>query len=150
MMLEWVNGCINSLDDDEFRMELSPGKNHGVWILGHLVVSEDDFSIFMGNGELLFPELVEFFAQKSKLQPPENYPPVPELRGYWDAVCRKNREIYSQLADDELDMPHALLENDDTDYFKTKKRVIMAWQFHQMYHAGQLAVLVARAGKSKY
>ncbi|MEZ4821216.1 MAG: hypothetical protein R2942_01945 [Ignavibacteria bacterium] len=32
MMIEWVNGTIDPLSDDEFKMELSPGKNHGVWL----------------------------------------------------------------------------------------------------------------------
>ena len=36
-MVNWVNGNIDPLTDEELQMELSPGKNHGIWILGHLI-----------------------------------------------------------------------------------------------------------------
>ncbi len=150
MMVEWVNGTIDPLTDDEFKMEIYPGKNHGVWLLGHLVTSDDDFSMFMGKGEVMFPEYYEVFGQGSKLLPPEEYPPVSELRSAWKKVCEKNRKIYSELTDDELQLPHALVKNIDKDYFKTKERVIMAWHLHQLYHAGQLGIIISQAGKSKH
>lgn len=150
MMLDWVNGHIDTLKDDEFKIELSPGKNHGVWLLGHLVASEDDFSLYMGKGGLFFPEITEMFGQKSKLMPVENYPSVSELKNYWKQVTEKNQKIYSTLTDKELSEPHMLVKDYDTDYFKTKERVIMAWQLHQLYHTGQLGIIVSKAGKSKY
>ncbi len=150
MMLDWVNVNINSLSDEEFKMELSPGKNHGVWLLGHLIVCDDDFSLFMGKGDLLIPEISEIFRQNSKLMPVENYPSVSKLKEYWKQVTDKNQKIYSELTDKELTDRHAMVKDYDTDYFKTKERVIMAWQLHQLYHAGQLGVIVSKAGKSKY
>lgn len=150
MMIEWISGIIEPLSDEEFKMELSPGKNHGVWLMGHLVTSDDDFSMFMGKGEVMFPQYYEVFGQGSKLLPPDSYPPVSELKDAWKKVCDKNRKIYSELTDDELQQPHALVKDFEKDYFKTKERVIMAWQLHQLYHAGQLGILVARSGKSKY
>lgn len=150
MMIEWVNGIIDLLTDEEFKLEIFPGKNHGVWLLGHLVTSDDDFSVFMGKGDVLFPEYYEMFGQGSKLLSAENYPPVSELRAAWIKVCDKNRKIYHGLSDDELQTPHALVKDYDKDYFKTKERVIMAWHLHQLYHAGQLGVIISQTGKSRY
>ncbi len=150
MMVEWVNGTIDPLSDDEFKMELSPGKNHGVWLLGHLVTSDDDFSMFMGKGEQLFPQYYEMFGQGSKLLPAESYPQISELKNAWTEVCNKNRKIYSELIDEKLQQPHALVKDIEKDYFKTKERVIMAWHLHQLYHAGQLGIIISKAGKSKY
>lgn len=150
MMLDWVNGPIDLLTDDEFKMEVSPGKNHGVWLLGHLVTAEDDLSTFLGKGDIMFPQYYEVFGQGSKLLPPEKYPPVSELKDAWKKVCEKNKKIYSELTDEELQQPHAMVKDIDKDYFKTKDRVIMAWHFHQLYHAGQLAILLALAGKNRY
>ncbi|CAF4558242.1 unnamed protein product [Rotaria sp. Silwood1] len=61
-MVEWVNGTVNSLSDEDLKMEVSLGKNHGIWLLGHLVVADDDFSLYMGKGELLYPEIYETFG----------------------------------------------------------------------------------------
>lgn len=150
MMVEWVNGTIDPLSDDEFKMEITPGKNHGVWLLGHLVTSDDDFSMFMGKGDQMFPQYYDLFGQGSKLLPPGEYPPVSELKNAWKKVCEKNRKIYSGLTDDELGEPHALVKDIEKDYFKTKDRVISAWHLHQLYHAGQLGIIVAQSGKSKH
>ena len=42
-MIEWVNNYIDSLDDKEFEMELSPGKNHEYGFSDILIASDDDF-----------------------------------------------------------------------------------------------------------
>ena len=150
MMVGWVNETMSGFADEDFYTELSPGKNHGVWILGHLIVSDDDFSLYMGKGGLLYPEYSEVFGQGSKIKPVEDYPSVKKLKGLWANVCKKNMAIYSSLKDSEFDEPHALVEDPEKDFFKTKERVIYAWQLHQMYHTGQLGVLLSRAGKSRF
>jgi uncharacterized damage-inducible protein DinB len=150
MMVGWINETMGGLSDEDFKTELSPGKNHGVWILGHMIVCDDDFSLYMGKGELLYPEFAETFGQSSKILPVEDYPPVAELKGWWNKVCLKNKKIYSELKDSEFDEPHALVTDFEKDFFKTKGRVVMAWQLHQMYHNGQLGVILSRAGKSKF
>ncbi|MEP7146575.1 MAG: DinB family protein [bacterium] len=146
----WVNIYIDSLTDEEFEMELSPGKNHGVWILGHLITSDDDFSLYMGKGELLFPEYHDLFGQGSMLQPVKNYPKVLVLRKHWNDIIGKNKKIYENLKDEEFEHPPANIADNKEDYFKTKARVIMAWQLHQVYHGGQLSVLASRAGKKMF
>lgn len=150
MLIGWINDSLNSLSDEDLKLELSEGKNHGIWILGHLIASDDDLSEFLGKGGMLFPEYQEMFGQRSKLMPPENYPDAVLLRKHWDEVSKKNLKIYSELKDKELDEHHALINDIERDYFKTKARVIMAWLIHQAYHEGQLAMLVSKAGKSKY
>ncbi|MEZ4821217.1 MAG: hypothetical protein R2942_01950 [Ignavibacteria bacterium] len=69
---------------------------------------------------IMFPQYYEVFGQGSKLLPPESYPPVSELKEAWKKVCDKNRKIYSELTDDELQQQHALVKDFDKDYFKTK------------------------------
>ena len=149
-MRDWVNGVIEPLSDEEFKTELSPDKSTGVWILGHLVVCDDDFSLYMGRGELLYPGYIEKFGQGTKPIPADEYPSVKELKDAWGKVCEKNDMVYGDLKDSELDEYHALVKNPEEDYFKTKFRIITHWQLHQMYHAGQLGVILSRVGKAKY
>jgi hypothetical protein len=149
-MHTWVNMYIDPLTDDELKLEFAEGKSHGIWILGHLIVSDDDFSLYMGKGDLLFPEYYEIFGAKSKIQPVESYAPATLLRKQWKEVVEKNKKIYAELTDEELKQPHAKIEDFENDFFKTKENIARFWQLHQMYHAGQLSVLVSRAGKSAY
>ena len=59
----WITGHLDSFTDDELALEIAPGKNHGVWILGHLIESEDDLSKYIGKGEMIFPHYEEIFGQ---------------------------------------------------------------------------------------
>jgi hypothetical protein len=146
---QWVRFALDRLTNDDLALEIIPGRNHGVWILGHLIASDDDLSLFLGKGPLLFPEYQALFAQGCPCRAAGEYPSPDLLREQWDAVCAKNTRIHAALTDDELDLPHDMVEgNPADDYFGTKARVIMHWHMHQAYEAGQLALLAAKVGKS--
>jgi len=149
-MNSWVNMYLNSLDEEDLKMEIVAGGNHGVWVLGHLIASEDDLSEFLGKGSIMFPEYQELFKQKSTLQPVEKYPSISILKAHWEEVCKKNENIYNNLTDVELTEPHEKIEGKiEDDYFKTKEGCIRNWILHQVHHAGQLAILRAKSGKKK-
>ncbi|MBX7044812.1 MAG: DinB family protein [Ignavibacteria bacterium] len=143
----WADWILRTLSDDDLKLEIAPGKNHGVWILGHLIACEDDFSLYMGKGEITIPDYQKLFCEGSKLQPVENYPPVSELREKWNEIIRRNKKIYDNLTDEELTELHANEKDANNAFWKTKEDVVIHWQLHLMYHAGQLALLTSKAGK---
>jgi uncharacterized damage-inducible protein DinB len=146
-MRGWVDMYLDELSDEELRSDIIPGKNHGVWVLGHLVASDDTLSEYLGYGPQLFPE-TQVYAQGSKLMSVENCKPASTLRDEWKQVCGKNEQVYQLLKDEELDQPHAIISgNPEDDYFKTKQGVIINWTLHQVHHAGQLALLLTKFGR---
>ena len=150
-MTQWASGYIDRLSDEEFAQDIIPGRNHGVWILGHLIESEDELSKFLGEGEMIYPDYEETFGMRSKLRPPQSYPPVPKLREQWKEVVAKNEHMFQTLHDSEWDEPHALVKGAvEDDFYGTKGRCVYLWNLHQMYHVGQLALLLAKNGKAKY
>jgi hypothetical protein len=150
-MTAWASGYIGRLSDDDLRMEVAPGRNHGVWVLGHLIESEDELSKFLGKGAMLYPDYEETFGMKSKLLPVEAYGQVAKLREQWNTVVAKNDAMFRNLNDAEWDEPHALVEGDvKDDFYGTKGRCVYLWNLHQMYHVGQLALLLAKVGKNVY
>ncbi|MEO6694749.1 MAG: DinB family protein [Ignavibacteria bacterium] len=150
IMTEWIDTYINMMNDEDFETELSPGKNHGVWILGHLITSDDDFTFYMGKGNYLFEEYQDLFGQKSRLKKVSEYPPVTKLKEQWRLVCEKNKKVYESLSDNVLDEIPENMSDEMKSYFSTKGKVVMAWQLHQMYHCGQLGVLASRTGKKMF
>ena len=146
-MINWVNNYLNQLSDDDLENMIYDEGNSGKWILAHLIACDDDLALYLGKGDLLYPEHYENFKSGAKPEIVE-YPSTSELRKMWDAVCARNLEIYSSLTDKDLDQPHALIEgNPEEDYFKTKRRVLNNWMNHQVYHAGQLGMLLAKRKK---
>lgn len=151
LTISWINGSLKMLSNDDLKESILPGKNHGVWILGHLIESEDELSTFLGKGSMLFPSYLDLFGQGSKLQPLESYPPIEELRSHWKNVISKNETMLKEMKDSELEEPHCQRsENEPNDFFQTKGRCVAIWSLHQMYHNGQLAILISKVGKMKY
>lgn len=150
LMVFWLDKYLNSLTDEDFNQRVTPSGNTGVWILGHLIASDDDLSMYLDKGPMLFPEYQDLFKQGSTLQSAEYYPKVPALRENWKNVCEKNEKIYQSLEDRELDEPHALIQGKiEEDWFKTKEGCLMNWILHQQHHAGQLAVLYSKCTKKR-
>lgn len=138
----WVNRTLETLSDDDLMHSIAPGKNHGVWLLGHLIESEDEVSRYLGKGDMMFPGYEKLFGEGSMLQPPSIYPEASALREQWKQVSEKNNTMLGSLTDDELDdpLPH---DNGSKLYqlMKTKAGCITFWNLHAMYHQGQLGVI---------
>jgi len=79
-MTWWISETFKLLSDEDLKKPISPGRNHGVWILGHLVLSEVELSKYLGMGDFLYPENDILFGQRKKTGPVSSYPNVQELK----------------------------------------------------------------------
>src|SRR6187549_4243154 len=93
MVLDRWDACIknadtliNSLADETLEKEIAPGKNRGIYLLGHLIAVHDDMLILLNIGDKLYPEL-----RKSFIDAPDksvtDIPAAKELRTYWSTQC---------------------------------------------------------------
>ena len=53
----YLKKLISSLSDEQLAKEISPGKNTGVYLLGHLIAVSDGILPLLGFGDRLFPEM---------------------------------------------------------------------------------------------
>ncbi|HEY1166251.1 MAG TPA: hypothetical protein VGE90_13825, partial [Chitinophaga sp.] len=51
-----VNNIINKLSEAEFYQETAPGRNSGIYLLGHLIAVNDTMLPPFGFGDRLYPE----------------------------------------------------------------------------------------------
>ena len=56
---------LDSLTDETLQKEIAPGKNRGIYLLGHLIAVHDDMLILLDMGEKLYPELYEPFLKNA-------------------------------------------------------------------------------------
>ena len=73
---------LNELNDETLLKEIVPGKNRGIYLLGHLIAVHDEVMILLDLGQKLYPELYETFlkcADKEIIQ----IPSASQLREYW-------------------------------------------------------------------
>ena len=84
----YLNKLISSLTDEQLAKEIAPGKNTGVYLLGHLIAVSDGMLPLLGFGDRLFPEMEEVFL-KNPDKAGKAFPSVTELKRQLEAVNKK-------------------------------------------------------------
>jgi hypothetical protein len=80
----YLNKLISSLTDEQLAKEIAPGKNTGVYLLGHLIAVSDGMLPLLGFGDRLFPEMEEVFL-KNPDKSGRAFPSVTELKQQLEA-----------------------------------------------------------------
>lgn len=133
---------LNSLTDETLQKEIAPGKNRGIYLLGHLIAVHDDMLILLDMGEKLYPELHEPFlkyADKTSHQ----IPSVSELRTSWTRQCETLNQKFNHLKTDDWFEKHTAVSAEDfaKEPHRNKLNIIITRTSHLQYHIGQLQLL---------
>ncbi|MBK8474049.1 MAG: DinB family protein [Sphingobacteriales bacterium] len=151
ILTHWISTTINRLSDEDLARSIAPNRNHGIWILGHLIQSEDELAVYWGRADFLFPHYNDLFGIGTPLLPVADYPAPGLLRQHWAQINERNRQAIATFTDAEWDEPHALISPQnpiEKDFFKTKGRTFLFWNLHQTLHLGQLNVLMNKKSKT--
>ncbi len=133
---------INELSDDDLKREVAPGRNTGVYLLGHLAAVHDALFPLLGVGEKLHPEMTEIFiANPDKSQ--HTKPSVQKVREFWKEVNKKLSEQINQFDDEQWLQKHTSVSEEDfkKEAHRNRLNVLISRTNHLAYHAGQLAFL---------
>lgn len=133
---------LNSLSDEQMEKEIAPGKNRGIYLLGHLVAVHDDMIVLMDMGEKMYPELFEPFI-KSPDKAVADLPSVKELRAYWSNQCEVMKQKIESMKTDQWFEKHTAVSAEDFEKepHRNKLNIIITRTTHLTYHTGQLVLL---------
>ena len=140
-----VKSCdtlLGNLTDDTLRKEIAPGKNRGIYLLGHLIAVHDDMLRLLDMGEKLYPALYEpFIKLADSLETP--MPSVAELRAFWSTQCDVLQQKFDSLKPGEWFEKHTAVSEEDfaKEPHRNKLNIIITRTTHLQYHLGQLALL---------
>lgn len=137
-----LNKLLNGLTDEQLLKDIVPGKNSGIYLLGHLVAVHDDMLVLMALGEKLFPELFEpFIKQADKVA--TKTPTIAELREMWKKQNDHFQEIFEKMKPEEWFEKNAVVSEEDfvNEPHRNKLNVIITRTSHLQYHMGQLRLL---------
>ncbi len=63
IQVDRASKLIDSLSDEQLMTAIAPGKNRGIYLVGHIIAVHDAFPEILGLGKKLHPEFqVIFFA----------------------------------------------------------------------------------------
>jgi len=137
-----ADDLFNELPDDQLMMEVSPGRNRGVYLLGHLAAIHDRIFRLLNVGEEINPGMYEIFVaspDKSGVK----IPSISELKLYWKKVNAKLTEQFNKLSTDEWFQRHTSVSEEDfkKEPHRNKLNIIITRTNHLASHWGQLVFL---------
>jgi uncharacterized damage-inducible protein DinB len=141
LVLERANKTLSNLTEEQVLKEVAPGRNRLIYLWGHLTAVHDAMFPILGLGKRLHPELDAIFVSnpdKAEAQ----FPPVGELRKYWDEVNGKLLLQFASLSEDEWLQRHNAVSEEDYAKDPTRNRlaVLLSRTNHMSYHLGQITL----------
>jgi hypothetical protein len=141
-----ANKLFDSLSDEQLMKEVAPGRNRGIYLLGHLAAVNDRMLPLLGYGEAKFPKLHEPFLTKPDKAVAE-IPSVAELRKYWTSSCEELSKHFKNETPETWFGKHTSVSAEDfaKEPHRNKLNVVLGRTGHLQSHLGQLVFLKSKA-----
>lgn len=146
-----VDKLIAALSDAELLQEVSPGKNRGIYLLGHLTATHDALFRILRMCTEIFPEYANIFLWSPDKTVPV-LPSIEEVKQSWINVNIQLKKCFNQMHVNEWFERHALISVADFEKEPHRNRlnVILNRTNHMNYHIGQLILLKHRLPVSDF
>ena len=133
---------LNSLSDEQLQEEIAPGKNRGIYLLGHLIAVHDDMLPLLNLGDKQYPELYEAFL-KSPDRATAQIPSVKKLREIWSEQYEALTQKLERISADEWFEKHNSVSAEDfaKEPHRNKLNIVLTRTTHLSYHLGQLILV---------
>ena len=133
---------LSALSDEQLMQEVAPGRNRGIYLLGHLTAMAGHMVQLLGFGENATPHLVPLFVQTPDKTVP-NLPSVAELRGEWVRVKALLDDHIAATEPGAWFERHTSISAEDfaREPHRNKLNVLLSRASHFDYHLGQLVFL---------
>lgn len=140
-----VKNCddlLNSINDEQLQREVSPGKNRGVYILGHLIAVHDSMIVLLNMGEKKYPELAKIFLDAPD-RSVADLPSAKELRSIWNEQRDDMKQKFESLTPENWFEKHTAVSAEDfsKEPHRNKLNILLTRTTHLAYHTGQLVYL---------
>jgi hypothetical protein len=137
-----VKKLLDALTDEQLMSETAPGRNRGIYLIGHLITVSDGLLPLFGLGDRLYPQLEEAFLKQPDRSGLET-PTLADLKKYWDDVHNKLAEHFRKMKAEDWFARHTAVSEVDfaKEPHRNKLNVILNRANHTSYHLGQLVYL---------
>lgn len=140
--IEATDVLLAKLSDEQLMREVVPGRNRGIYLLGHLAAEHDQMMPLLRFREAMHPELHKPFINEPD-KAVADLPPLSLLRGHWKEVNSTLMDHIKQLPAGEWSTRHANITEEDfpKEPHRNRLNVLLSRTSHLAYHRGQLMLL---------
>lgn len=139
------DATLNDLSDEDLQREIAPGRNRGIYLLGHMVAVHDDMLRLLDWGPKQYPGLFKTFIESPDKAVAE-LPSAQELRANWSDQVKYMKQKIDGTAVNEWFGKHTAVTAEDfaKEPHRNKLNIMLTRSTHMAYHHGQLILLTAR------
>ena len=132
---------FNSLSDEQLLQEIAPGRNRGVYLVGHLAAVHDRMFELLGIGDRMYRQMDDAYIANPDNKSAEAMP-VAGVRKAWEETNQRLAAAFSTMKPEEWFMKHTQMTEEDLAKEPTRNRlsVLISRTDHLAYHAGQVAL----------
>ena len=143
--LKYTNALLEKLSDEQLMQAVSPGRNRGIYLLGHLTAVHDQMLPLLRFQETMYPELYGPFHDEPD-GAVADIPPIPQLRARWREVNNALLKHMMGLAPEQWFTRHANISEEDfpKEPHRNRLNVVLSRTNHLAYHRGQLVLLAGK------
>lgn len=137
-----TDALLEKLNDEQLMREVSPGRNRGIYLLGHLAAAHDQLLPLLRFQEALHPELHgPFLDEADKVV--ATLPTPAALRMHWKDVMGALARHMAELPAEDWFTRHANISERDfpKEPHRNRLNVLLSRTSHLAYHRGQLVLL---------
>jgi hypothetical protein len=140
-LVKQFDTALAALSDEALQKEIAPGKNRGIYLLGHLIAVHDDMIVLLDFGNKIFPEINETF--KSADRSVAIIPSAKELRVMWNKMNETLTQHFNSLQPADWFQKHTAVTAEDfiKEPHRNKLNIIITRTSHLAWHAGQFALI---------
>jgi hypothetical protein len=134
--------AFNSFTDDELYLEVAPGKNRIIYLLGHLTTVHDMMLPLLGLGERHYTQLDEAFINNPDRETVD-LPSAQLLREHWVDINAVLTANLNSLTADDWFSKHTIVSDNDfaKEPHRNKLSIVITRTNHIAYHLGQIALV---------
>lgn len=141
-----TNGILRDISDEDMLCEVCPGRNTGIYLLGHLVAVHDKMLQLLGIGDQRYPHLMDIFVNSAD-KAGHIMPPVAELRAKWEEINGALAAGFNGMQPGDWFERHTAVSAEDfaKQPHRNKLNLLLSRAIHLGEHYGQLLFLKKKA-----
>jgi hypothetical protein len=142
-MISRLEKVLSVLKDDDWQLEVAPGRNRVFYIVGHLAAFHDRLLPMLSLGDRLHPELDEIFIDNPDRTFQDRYS-APDLHQLLKEVNAKLTDAIRAMSPAELLARHAAVSEEEfkKEPLRNRLAVIQSRTAHVAFHSGQIRLII--------